>query len=84
VRCESAVRAVTPEDRLPAACQSPSAMRCHSRHPIYGLGGCGIPERCAFKVAQQYTTAFYYCVEGGMDFPRNDHRELSILEKWYT
>jgi hypothetical protein len=44
MRCESAVRAVTSEDLLPSACLSPFAMRCHSRHPIHGLGGCGIPE----------------------------------------
>jgi hypothetical protein len=38
MRCESAVRAVTSEDLLPSACQSPSAMRC-LQTPINGLGG---------------------------------------------
>jgi hypothetical protein len=40
MRCESAVHAVTSEDLLLSARQSPSALR----YPIHGLGGCGIPE----------------------------------------
>jgi hypothetical protein len=43
-RCESAVRAMTSEGLLPSACHSPSALRCHNSHPIYGLGGYGILE----------------------------------------
>jgi hypothetical protein len=49
MRCESAVRAVTPEDlcllhvrarSLRGAIQTPHPRR----HPIHGLGGCGIPK----------------------------------------
>jgi predicted CxxxxCH...CXXCH cytochrome family protein len=37
MRCESAARAVTSEDLLPPACQSPSAMRCHTDTSSTGL-----------------------------------------------
>jgi hypothetical protein len=50
VRCESAVRAVTSEDLLPAACQSPSAMRCLTDTLSTGSAAAVFPRRSPIQV----------------------------------
>jgi hypothetical protein len=50
VRCESAVRAVTSENLLPAACRSPSAMRCLTDTPPTGSAAAVFPRRSPIQV----------------------------------